>query len=74
MHIIVIGIYPLLFIQHDGTEDQPFGIGKSGWQLHPDLFILDDEILIYKHFPDAFQETNLNEIIKQFKINTDAYL
>jgi nicotinamidase-related amidase len=60
---------PIIFIQHDGTEEQPFGIGKPGWTLHKDIFTVGDEILIHKNFPDAFQKTDLNTILKELEIN-----
>jgi nicotinamidase-related amidase len=60
---------PIIFIQHDGTVEQPFGVGKPGWMLHKDIFTMGDEILIHKHFPDAFQKTDLDTILKQLDIN-----
>ena len=56
---------PIIFVQHDGKAHEAYGVEKPGWFLHPDIFPVDDEPLIHKHFPDAFQETNLDSTLKK---------
>jgi nicotinamidase-related amidase len=50
---------PIIYIQHCGSEgaiDQP---GTPGWEIHPTIAPLHDDVVIQKHHPDAFQDTSL---------------
>lgn len=53
---------PVIYIQHDDTR----GLvkGSPDWQLHPRLQPLPAESLIYKQHPNAFEETNLGEVLQ----------
>jgi nicotinamidase-related amidase len=53
------GMPVIYYIQHCGPEgaiDQP---GTPGWAIHPTIAPLQDDVVIQKHHPDAFQETSL---------------
>jgi len=50
---------PIIYIQHCGPEgaiDQP---GTPGWEIHPAVTPLQDDVVIQKRYPDAFQDTSL---------------
>ncbi|MGD2158041.1 MAG: cysteine hydrolase family protein [Anaerolineales bacterium] len=50
---------PLIYIQHCGPEgaiDEP---GTPGWEIHPAIAPIEGDVVIQKHHPDAFQDTNL---------------
>jgi nicotinamidase-related amidase len=50
---------PIVYIQHCGPEgaiDEP---GTPGWDIHPSVAPLPDDVMIQKHHPDAFQATSL---------------
>jgi len=53
---------PVIYIQHDDTR----GLikGSPDWQLHPRLQPLPAESIIYKQHPNAFEETNLGEVLQ----------
>lgn len=48
-----------VYVQHCGPEgaiDQP---GTPGWEIHPAIAPLAGDVVVQKHHPDAFQDTNL---------------
>jgi nicotinamidase-related amidase len=50
---------PVVYVQHCGPEgaiDQP---GTPGWEIHRAIAPLKGEVVVQKHHPDAFQDTNL---------------
>jgi nicotinamidase-related amidase len=50
---------PIMYIQHSGPKgaiDQP---ATPGWEIHPTIAPLQDDVVIHKRHPDAFQETSL---------------
>lgn len=51
---------PVIFIQH---EDETMIAGSDGWQIVPGLSPITDDRLIAKHYPDAFEETRLEEML-----------
>ncbi len=50
---------PVLFIQHDGGEEENVVPGTPGWQLHPDLRAEPDDPRVRKQTGDAFHGTGL---------------
>lgn len=56
---------PVIVVQHDGTEDHRLATGTEGWELRPELAPLSSEMLIHKHFSDAFFETTLGAYLSR---------
>lgn len=52
---------PVIFIQHCG--DCYLVKGTPGWQLHPNLTPLSDDIIMTKEHPNAFEGTTLRSIL-----------
>lgn len=52
---------PIFFTIHNGKKGTPIEQGKSGWNLHPDIQLLEENVIIEKDYPDAFQQTNFQE-------------
>lgn len=50
---------PVVFVQNNGGEGDPDMPGTPGWQIHPAFTPEKDDIVIQKHTPDSFYETNL---------------
>jgi nicotinamidase-related amidase len=50
---------PILFIQHNGEDDSPIYPNSSGWEIHPLIQLSENDIVIPKNHPDAFQNTEL---------------
>ena len=49
----------VVYVQHCGPEgaiDEP---GTPGWEIHPALTPQQGDVVIQKHHPDAFQDTDL---------------
>ncbi len=59
---------PVIFIQH--SNDTYLKMGSDDWQLHPDIKPLLDEELIYKLKGNAFEGTNLQEILQRNAVDT----
>ncbi len=51
---------PIIYIQHDGKGDNdPLRPDKPGWLIHPAIQPAQNDVVIRKRHPDAFQETSL---------------
>lgn len=51
---------PVIYIQHDGQEeDSPVFTGSPGWEIHPAIAPADGEMVIHKRACDSFFETPL---------------
>jgi len=49
---------PIIYIQNMGTKVDLDEHGTQGWQIHPAISPLDDEIIIKKTSPDSFNKTD----------------
>lgn len=49
----------IVYIQNNGNDDDPDAYGSPGWEIHPSIAPIEGELVIQKHTPDAFHETNL---------------
>jgi len=52
---------PVIFIQHNGEQGHPLEQGTNGWQFHPDLGVASDDLVVPKHTPDSFYNTDLQD-------------
>jgi len=52
---------PVIFIQHDGTNENQFIPGTTEWELLADLKVEPDDILIDKTANDSFYKSRLVE-------------
>ena len=50
---------PVIYVQNNGGKGDPDLVGTTGWQIHPDVVPEMGDILIQKHTPDSFFNTNL---------------
>jgi len=59
-----------IHIQHISLKpDAAFFIkGDSGSDIHDSVAHFEDEPIVYKHFPNAFRETNLLEMLKAWDV------
>jgi len=57
-------------VQHISLKpDAPFFIkGDSGSDIHDSVAHFEGEPIVYKHYPNAFRETNLLELLKGWEI------
>lgn len=56
---------PLIFIRHQGPEGSPFSPGAPGGRIHPAVEPLPDEVVLIKSHPDAFQESDLEKVLRR---------
>jgi len=66
------GRIPVVVVQHHFDDpDKPFfQKGTSGWELHPEISGRSHDLLVQKTMPGSFTGTNLEEWLKQRKIDT----
>ncbi|NBD27785.1 cysteine hydrolase family protein [Paenibacillus glycinis] len=50
---------PVIYVQHNEGEGEPLASHTPGWEIHPLIAPVEGDIVIQKHVPDAFRETNL---------------
>ena len=58
---------PVFFIQHNA--DTYLKYGSDGWQMHPKIQPIADEMIIYKRHGNSFEDTNLQEELAQRNVN-----
>lgn len=63
---------PVFYITHESLEaDSPvFRAGSAGAALHPSLVAAVGEIVVNKHFPNAFAQTPLEAHLRQAGVDT----
>ena len=50
---------PIIYVQHDGERGHPLEAGSEGWQIHPAIKPLAEDLIIRKRASDSFFETTL---------------
>ena len=61
---------PVIYIQHCGPEGAIDELGTPGWEIHPLIYPVKGDILVHKEDPDAFQDTDLQNILESRDIGT----
>lgn len=56
-----------VFVQHDGDQGD-LAPGSPQWQLHPDLVVAEDDIVVRKRSADAFYGTRLTQVLTQHEV------
>jgi nicotinamidase-related amidase len=59
---------PIIYVQNNGGEADPDMPGTPGWQIHPALTPEQDDLVIQKHTPDSFYETDLQSQLEARRI------
>lgn len=59
---------PVFFIQH--TSPKILEKGSEGWQLHPRIQPLAEEVIVHKLHGNAFEDTNLHTELSKRTVNT----
>lgn len=49
----------VIYVQHSGEEGHPLEHGTLGWQVHPLIAPLENDLVVSKRTPDSFHETSL---------------
>ena len=60
---------PIIYVQHCGPEGDIDEPGAPGWEMHPDIAPSAEDTVVQKRFPDAFQDTTLQEELAAKEIN-----
>ena len=58
---------PVIWIRH---ADDELVTGSDAWQIVPELVPLDEEVIIEKNFGDAFEQTCLEEVLRDGAIGS----
>lgn len=60
---------PIIYVQHiNPPQASFFQENTDGVLLHPELNIHDAALIVIKHYPNSFLETNLDELLKAHQI------
>jgi nicotinamidase-related amidase len=59
----------LVYLQHCGNENSPFKKGSVGWDIHPTICPAKNDYVIENKYSDSFQDTNLEQELKQLAID-----
>ena len=61
----------IIHIRHEieGDDAPFFAAGSKGAQIHPKALNRDDERVILKHYPNAFRETDLKQVLDRNAID-----
>jgi nicotinamidase-related amidase len=54
---------PVVYVQNNGQDGDPDVHGTPGWEIHPELELLAEDVIIQKYTMDAFHETGLKGIL-----------
>ncbi len=60
---------PVIFIQHTNPDDAEYAEGLPTWHIHPEIAPLPGETVIRKRYWDSFQDTPLQELLQEKKID-----
>lgn len=60
---------PVFFTKHNGKVGSLIQKGTPGWDIHPSIHLLNEEIIIEKNHPDSFQQTDLEQQLITKKIS-----
>jgi nicotinamidase-related amidase len=52
---------PIFYVQHNTGPGKPLEQGTPGWEIHPSITPIEEDIIIQKYTPDSFHETNLQQ-------------
>lgn len=60
---------PIIYIQHINPASASFFQENTiGVELHPQLKVTETSLIIEKHFPNSFLETNLQTLLEQHQV------
>lgn len=60
---------PIIYVQHiNPPQASFFQENTDGVLLHPELSAHDESLIVIKHYPNSFLETNLDELLKAHQI------
>ncbi len=60
---------PVIYVQHNDRDSRsPLFTGSPTWTIHPDIQPAEGELVVQKYYPDAFQETVLQEELEKREI------
>ena len=63
---------PVVVVQHSASspESRTFRPGTPGWELHPSVAAFPRDLLLEKHLPGSFTNTELDSWLRERQIST----
>jgi nicotinamidase-related amidase len=61
--------YPVIVIQHDGTEMNEYIPNTPGWEFLDELEVMPTDIIVSKTANDSFYKTSLQSLLADMDIN-----
>ncbi|PEX85996.1 cysteine hydrolase family protein, partial [Bacillus cereus] len=59
---------PVIYVQHNGSKDDPLEKGTYGWEIHAAIAPKEGDPIVEKTTPDSFHKTDLNEVLQEMGI------
>lgn len=59
---------PVFHIQHDAGEGSPYDLNNHSGQIIPLVAPTDGEAVITKHYPSAFVQTELHQLVEETRV------
>ena len=56
---------PVLYVQHEHTQDGPLKYGTPAWHIHPDIAPKEGDVVLDKRWSDSFYGTALGEELQR---------
>ncbi len=60
---------PIIYVQNNGGKEDPDEFGTPGWEIHPSISPLANDIIVQKEIPDSFHNTRLQEELNMRGVN-----
>ncbi len=60
---------PIFYIQHNAPKGKTLEFSSKGWEIHPDIKPLEQDVIIQKKTLDSFFHTNLDEELNKREVN-----
>jgi nicotinamidase-related amidase len=61
---------PVIYVKNNGGTGDPDEYGTTGWEVHPSIAPVEEDIVVEKDTPDAFYKTRLQDKLKRKKVKT----
>lgn len=61
---------PVIYVQHAGGAGHPLERPLENWRLDPDIGYREGDIVVEKHNCDAFLDTELQELLESYGVQT----
>jgi nicotinamidase-related amidase len=59
---------PVIYIQHNEGPGEPLETNTPAWEIHSAVAPIDGDVILQKHTPDSFYDTNLQYTLDRLRV------